>query len=891
MALYIKSNLAAYTRNPGVTSNSQILYKLLSSREIDDQATIINLCNAFLKDSGVNVKNDSDEFKEDGTIDTSYLYSEFKYQPYVNSLDRNTTFLAPDENGYNEFIDTSVQVGKFLYDGNLISESDAQQTAVNYSFSARIYDSVYLNRYFYNLASAKCFNQYRMKGQTARLNTIYINYSRARLVSFNIAPDDGSEPYILNVVFIDESSQEYQEDFEGLLSGSPLYLKAIEIFFPFIILKENLAIHGDVYTSFNSLEGEIVYDLNNYVKITEFEFEAPTTNTIACEISEDGNGDPFRTGYALISYNGALIQNFDSQICGSTAATKFIHIIPTSDESLYLYKNFTSSQPTYLMDVYAYNVRYIDYRRIENNADAYYLFQDIGSVASATVKFSSQQVDFAKYSSIKEDTLEGVSKIGVSFTAYASSRTESGALRYELSIPVYVYIPLVVGIEIRGNSAIITTNYATHVSYYFGESVSSEASVAVTNDTADGSGQTTTISIAGQTQVLKIRAYNYFYTLTDLASRGFYITEYSEVSLNVASSIPSLSFEVRTNSVAQTIYDIAGSSATSISFTDLTQVSISSYYLLASYSAVTDFVFIFTFTLNAGDSLVLVVGTESYILTSGVGVSISRQKLFSYSDNDGNLRIRLLLNERTPFDIPFQFKSTSSNAPQVSSVSAPKLNLTSEGKASLEFSFSHQYSRYLSYSVNNGSEDVYNVTLPYSGYIELQPYFSAGAIRDMPVKTEPFEVGSDPDSLVVVAQSKNFDSNGEEVLSSTASSSSVLIPKRLNPNSPAKFLFYEDSNKTIPATKIVKGVTYYAFLQLVGLAGNYIDKNDYGDYIDISDGSINVRAIESPGDGIDLENVSVTYLENYLYSFNIGSDSPFNDTQFSIEATFNSIID
>jgi hypothetical protein len=142
-----------------------------------------------------------------------------------------------------------------------------------------------------------------------------------------------------------------------------------------------------------------------------------------------------------------------------------------------------------------------------------------------------------------------------------------------------------------------------------------------------------------------------------------------------------------------------------------------------------------------------------------------------------------------------------------------------------------------------------------------------------------------------VAQSKNFDSNGEEILSSTASSSSVLIPKRLNPNSPAKFLFYEDSNKTIPATKIVKGVTYYAFLQLVGLAGNYIDKNDYGDYIDISDGSINVRAIESPGDGIDLENVSVTYLENYLYSFNIGSDSPFNDTQFSIEATFNSIID
>lgn len=899
MPLYIKSTLIAATRNPGVLSNSSVLYKTISSQQLADRDSLIALCKSFLVDAGINYKANTDQFSPDGSIDLGRLYSEFEYVDGRSSVDVNVSLLQPLENGSNEYIDTSIKVGELLFTDNL--ESPEGENEASYSFSANIFDSLYVNRFYYDLANQKCFAQLDMGDQAANADSVYVNYSPAKLISFYFQPsaNGGGTAFIINVVFVSNDQFEYQEDLSGNFYQSggqyyansnldPLYLMMLETFFPFIVLKESQVIHGPVYSVLNSNGNPIEFNAQDYVSISQFDFQSPTLEIISCSMPGG-----VRDGQAIITYSGDTIYVSDTQICGETTRTRFIHITPLSDSSLYLYKDFTTLN-TYLVDVYAYNFRYIDYKNIVSNVDTYNLFKDNGSVATQTVKYASEQIDFSKYNSIKENEFGGVDAINMSFLTYQTSRTESAALLYELIIPVNVLRPEILSSEILGSEAIITSNYGTNLIYYFGEDASLAQTVSIT-DTSDGQNQKTSINVAGKKGSLNVKVYNYFYTLdiSDL-SKALYISENTSIDLGASVSIPSLSIKIRTGSplTDQTIYDeSAGTSSTSLSFTDCLPTSFSNYYVLASYSSNIAFNLLFTFTLNSGDtSLDLLIGGNIRRLQSGVGVSVSREEIFSVADQDGAVNLTLVLNEDLHFTIPVRFKNTSSNSPQITSVTTPVINFDGSGGLSATFSISHRYSRTIGYRIENDlGEILLDVVIPRRSYEVLQPYFSTGSTNTENVETEIFQAGNNATSLFVRVTVYNLDAAGNESTPVSLSSSSVSLVKRLNPQNPAAFKFYEDSGKTVLASKIERAKNYYAFLQLYGLVGDEISVANYGDYIDPS--TVEIIAIESEDDNTDLQDVSVIDLGNYLYEINVGSSSPFNDTSFSIKATFNSLID
>ena len=90
-------------------------------------------------------------------------------------------------------------------------------------------------------------------------------------------------------------------------------------------------------------------------------------------------------------------------------------------------------------------------------------------------------------------------------------------------------------------------------------------------------------------------------------------------------------------------------------------------------------------------------------------------------------------------------------------------------------------------------------------------------------------------------------------------------------------------------TYISRGVTYYAFLQLKDVNGTDILPANYGNYISTNP-SPEFKAIESQDLNEDLNGVSVTKINDYLYSFKISPSSPFNDSAFVLDITYSPII-
>ena len=124
-------------------------------------------------------------------------------------------------------------------------------------------------------------------------------------------------------------------------------------------------------------------------------------------------------------------------------------------------------------------------------------------------------------------------------------------------------------------------------------------------------------------------------------------------------------------------------------------------------------------------------------------------------------------------------------------------------------------------------------------------------------------------------------------------SSTTSLPQQLNSQTPAQVKFYYDELMSVEnTTYISRGVTYYAFLQLKDVNGADILPANYGSYI-----SLNpppefkaVESQESQDPNEDLNGVSVTKINNYLYSFKISPLSPFNDSAFVLDITYSPII-
>ena len=895
MSLFIKAALTSSTRNPGDTSNAQIVYKIVSSTTLANEDELKHLCEAFLGDQGIAYKSNQETFSQDGVVDIDLLYCEFGYQVGVDAVPENQSLLVPDENGYNSYVDSAELVGKDFLSGSELPPDSEYTTS--YSFSSRIYKSIYINRYYYNLANKKCFNQRNTGSPLPNDDTVYVNYSDAKFVSFLVTPNDGNPSYLLNLVFISSDQLEYQEDFSSRFYTSAgqyyassaldtLYLRVMEHFFPFLVLKRSDVVHGSVFDSLNATLNPIDWNSENYVSIEPFDFTEPVLPIMSCVLDDSGA----RNGYVSIVYGDEVISESATQLCGETAATRFLFVKPTSDQPLTLYKDF-SSIIDYYADLYLYNARYVKYRKTVSNADTYYAFLDNSSLATSTVKFASQALDITKYSSIKEDPDGGgISSICLTFIAYYASQTEATALRNELIIPVWAQSPTIESLGQLGDQIVVTTNYATHLVYYFGDDPNTATTVAIT-DSADGLTQVTNVSAVGQVGTFTAKAYNYLYTLPEIAedeTKNLYITSDHVLNLAGTISVASFSFNVKVSGVNQTIYSTTDPSSTSLSFNPLLQNSFGSYWILAPYTTTTDYVFTYSFTLSTGETLAFVVGGFSYDLTSGTGVPISRNDLFVAlsSDKYWTPDLKLVLDEAIEFKVPVRFLSTSANAPTVTSITTPVVNLT-ENSATATFSISHQYSSRIRYTIKNEKGSVlYSAETESRDYPTLQPYFSAGSTETVDVVTGEFSVGAS-ESIFVIVEVFNFNASGVEVSASSTSSSVALI-KKLREVDPARFIFYSDQAKTTQVTKMSKGVTYYAFLQLVASDGTDLATASYGDYIDTD--SLSISAVESADDNIDIDaGVSVIDLGNYLYSIKVNADSEFNDTNFSMSATFDTI--
>lgn len=890
MPIFVKSKYHSSMQDPGVTSNADVPFKRLEDRAFNDQTNLKNISNSFLTKQLIDIN--SQNFIDDGLLDIGYLYCEFTY------LSEDVKYLSENEQDLLSTIDTTSKIGKDLVSNVLVLKQENIET--KFSYYTRIYPCRYINKIYYNLADkSNCQKQYNIS-QSANINSIYFNYSEAKLISSYIIPSDGSTPFYRNLVVINKNSSiNYREDFSSNFyesagvyyadaSQNPLYLNIIENFLPFLVLKGDAAqskmnvIHGPVYNSLDSNYGGGVWSLSNYANVKSFDWEAPILSYITCRVSQNGQRD----GYAQIVYDGNFIGSFyDPQICGLNAVSRFMHIIPqTNGELLYLYNDFTTLT-SYLVDIYSYNFRYIKYRQ----GTSFYSFKDNGSLASQTVFYSSEQIDFSKYGAIKEDK-NGVNGISLFFVAYENSETEGSVLNYELFVPVKAQIPKVVSITPNEDlsQVTVTTNYASNLSYSLGNEAFQD--IAVTNDTTDGLNQTTTISL-GQTSKIKVKAYNYFYTL-DIQTKNLYISDVLIYEKNFTPQLDTLTFKIQNASTSadQTLYidDGSGDSALFFSFTDCQAQSFLNYYLLANYSDTFDFKFLFTYTLGSRISYVkLSIGNiVQKTLASSVGVVVSRKTLLSNIGEDGKVNINLILvsnlNDEYVFTIPFRFINTSSSAPIIGSISNKQINLTNDGKASISFSFTHNYSRSLEISVDS----LFSKKLDYKGYNILQPYFSAGTTSTENIITDSFDLGG-ADSVNITVVGKNFNTAGNEQEGSSSSSVAINV-KQLNLDTPGTLIFYESDQSTL-AEKIIKGNTYYAFLQLKDKFGIDINTANYAEYIDVD--SIIVKAIESTDANIDIDDfVSVTDVGGYFYEIKIQTNSKFNDAQFTIEAVYNSNI-
>jgi hypothetical protein len=224
----------------------------------------------------------------------------------------------------------------------------------------------------------------------------------------------------------------------------------------------------------------------------------------------------------------------------------------------------------------------------------------------------------------------------------------------------------------------------------------------------------------------------------------------------------------------------------------------------------------------------------------------------------------------------------------VTSVSSPVVAGGSE--ISVSFNFNYRYADLISYSILDQDDSVVYgpVTLAKKPYAELFNLFSSGSIISESIKTDKFNLQPTITSLKAQVTAGNLNSsfNLAEV---SLQSSTTSLPQRLNQQTPAEVKFYSDQAKTILVDYINRGVVYYAFLQLKDVDGNDIDPANYGSYISLNP-SPKFEAVESEDANEDLTGVSVTKINDYLYSFKISPSSPFNDSAFVLDITYSPIV-
>ena len=833
----------------------------------------------------------------DGKPFTSYgmaarfVYIPFDYKPGVSSI--NSAFIAAQT--LKPFIDSDA------YYNDLFSSTYANilnPSSEKYKIRAFELSIVIINKFYCNFRNV-FYDQYGIEHYvTMRDDSIYINFSFAKLVSVEVTI--GTSIQIIDFIIKSEKTYDYLEDFssEIFYSAGSYYLDAAftqlanlkvrEEFFPFLLINDDSqGIKGKVASDFTSLGEDL--NPNEYVNITQVNPPVINQNIITCSVNSPG--------YADVVYGGKPYPYEDTQICGNSPVVNGnpIAVIRRDGQfNLDLYKSF-AALTSETVSIYANNFRYIKYVTLVSNSTAYTAFKDNGSIATSTVKFSNEILNLNNYYSIEEDSDGYISGITFRFVVCKSSETESGALFYNLTIPVNVYIPEIISASYNadGSKLILVSNYATTIKYYLGEDSENLQTISVT-DSANGLTQRTLIDINASSKNIAANAYSFFFDFNGGARAPYKSMDFNQ-SINFEFIITSLDLEIKSGSplVTRTFYDSGGTAITNLINTPCYTTSFGNYTMYIDYVSAYNIYFYFDFTLDAGsESLYFKIGegSDSNKLTSLYPVSIAKDKLFERLDSNGNIKLILLLNNKTPFEIPFQFLNFSTNAPQVTSVSSPVVAGASE--MSVSFNFNYRYADLISYSIlDQDNSVVYGpVTLLRKNYTELFNLFYSGSTISENIKTDKFNIQPTVISLKVKVTAGNLNSsfNLAEV---SLQSSSTSLPQQLNQQTPAEVKFYSDQAMG-PGTEITyisRGVTYYAFLQLKDVDGADILPANYGSYISLNP-SPKFEAVESQDANLDLTGVSVTKINDYLYSFKISASSPFNDSAFVLDITYSPIV-
>jgi len=798
---------------------------------------------------------------------------------------------------------TSARYPRFLYSSTYPAPQYSQ-----FKVNANELTVIIINKFYCNFRDV-FYDQYQInENEILQNDTIYINFSFAKLVSLDVTIYGDTQT--IDFLIKSEKSYEYVEDFSEKIfySDSAYYadegltelasLKVRQEFFPFLLINNNSTpIRGKVKTTLEFLDDLNLIDLgqdlnaNDYVDITPTDPPNINQNTITCSVSSPG--------YADVVYNGLPYSYSDQQICGTSPVTvgNPIAIIRRDNEfDLAIYESFLALTSE-TVSIYANNFRYIKYVTLVNNVTTYTAFKDNGSVASSTVGFFNEVLNLNNYNSIKEDENGNILGITFQFVIYKSTETEAGALIYNLTIPVSVYAPEIVSASYNADKTKleIISNYASSIKYYLKGDSSIIQTVSVTD--VNALNQRTLIDIDFDSKSINANAYGFFYDFNNGAREPYKSLDFSQ-SIDFDINIQSFALQLKNGSplfTFRTFYDSSNTAITNLLLAPCSPSSFDNYKTYLNYTDVYDVIFAFVFALGSGfKSLFLEIGegTNKYELTTLINIPILRSELFNRADINGNINLTVWLDNKIPFIIPFQFLNFSTNAPQIVSVNSPIIS--GESKVSASFSFSYRYADLVSYSILDQDDSVVYgpVILPKKSYSQLFSLFSSGSTASQTVATDIFDIQPGTTSLKVAVTAGNLTSTFPFDLQSVSlQSSATSLPQQLNRQTPAEVKFYSDQAMS-PGTEVTyisRGVTYYAFLQLKDVNGADILPANYGSYISTNP-SPEFKAIESQDLNEDLNGVSVTKINDYLYSFKISPSSPFNDSAFVLDITYSPII-
>ena len=858
---------------------------------------------------------DKKVFPDTYGIPSSIVYIPFNYKSEKSSI--NGASITAQTLGT---VITSGFYKKTLFDSSLTNYVAGYNFTQTYRKVASETTVIIINKYYCNFRDVLYYQRNIESNTIIQNDSIYINYSFAKLISIDVEmnsffdQDDFTKSNV-NFILRPEKTYDYLEDFSGKIfySEAAYYtdealtelanLKIRTEFFPFLLVNnDSQGIRGKVTSDLKNLDDVDLISLgedldgDGYVDITPVNPPVINQNIITCSVNSPG--------YADVVYGGKPYSFEDAQICGTPSVINgnpIAVIRRDSQSNLNLYKDFTALNSE-TVTIYANNFQYIKYVTLVNNSIVYTTFLNNGSFATSTVKFSSQVLDLSKYYSIEEDEGGYISGITFRFVVYETLETEAKALTYNLTIPVTISIPKIESASYSAddNSQLeLVSNYATTIEYYLKGDPKNLYTVPVLEDSADGLGQRTIIDIDYTSKSIDANAYGFFYDFNGGPRAPYKSADFNQpidFDVKITSFSLQLKDENPPSNPFRNFYASDNVAKQNLIIAPCLVDSFDNYRTYLNYTDVYDVIFAFVFTLATGfKSLFFEIGegTIRYELTtSPINISpISRRELFKRADINGNINLTVWLDNKIPFKIPFQFLNFSTTAPDVTSVSAPKIT----GASKIRAFFNFQYTRadLVSYSILDQDDSVVYgpVTLPKKSYTQLYDLFSSGSTVSENIKTDEFEIQPSVTSLKVEVTASSLTSTFV-LQSDSLQSSTTSLPQQLNSQTPAQVKFYYDELMSVEnTTYISRGVTYYAFLQLKDVNGADILPANYGSYISLNP-SPKFEAIESQDANIDIDlnGVSVTKINDYLYSFKISPSSPFNDSAFVLDITYSPII-